>query len=371
MGEHLPLRQRHAGTDRLIAVWLLTVAAMVLVIVVLGGLTRLTHSGLSMVEWQPLTGWLPPLTEAAWQAQFAAYQRHPEFRLLNPDMTLDAFKSIFWLEYVHRLWGRLIGLVFLAPFLVFLIRGRIGRRLAVGCAVLFGLGAVQGLLGWLMVKSGLIDRPDVSPYRLAAHFIMALLLLGALIWTALGLLYPPTGGGRRLRAGPPALVLLLLLILATLTSGAFVAGTDAGYHFNTFPLMDGRLIPDDLFVLAPAWRNAFENVALVQLIHRALAVATLVAVIVWRMTAAASALPGRRAHVAANLLVAAVLLQVALGIATLVLHMPIALAAWHQANGVLVWALALWVLFVTRAVTRALPAAVGGDGFADRASRPA
>jgi cytochrome c oxidase assembly protein subunit 15 len=352
--------------DRPVALWLLTVAAMVLVIVVLGGLTRLTHSGLSMVEWQPLTGWLPPLTEAGWQAQFAAYQRYPEFRLLNPGMSLDAFKSIFWLEYVHRLWGRLIGLVFLLPFLVFLIRGRIRGHLAVGCAVLFGLGALQGLLGWLMVKSGLLDRPDVSPYRLAAHFIMALLLLGALVWIALGLLHPATGEGR-VRPGPLALA---LLILTTLTSGAFVAGTDAGYHFNTFPLMDGRLIPEDLFVLAPAWRNAFENVALVQLIHRALAIATLAAVIGWRI-AAASTLTASRGRLAANLLVLAVILQVAIGIATLVLYMPIALAAWHQANGVLVWALALWLLFETRSAPGTLPAVLGGPDLADRVSRPA
>ncbi len=284
-----------AGTDRLIAVWLLAVAAMVLVMVVLGGLTRLTHSGLSMVEWQPLTGWLPPLSEDGWQAQFAAYQRYPEFRLLNPDMTPAQFKSIFWLEYVHRLWGRMIGVAFFAPFLVFLIQGRIRGRLAAGCAVLFVLGALQGVLGWFMVESGLIENPDVSPYRLTAHFILALLLLGALVLTALGVLYPTLPGGRggRLRTAPLALV---LLILATLTSGGFVAGTDAGYHFNTFPLMDGRLIPEDLFVLDPAWRNAFENVPLVQLIHRLLAVTTLLAVIGWRIASAPTA--GHRARAA-------------------------------------------------------------------------
>ncbi|MFO1127307.1 MAG: COX15/CtaA family protein [Rhodospirillales bacterium] len=351
------------AADRTIASWLLAVAAMVLVMVVLGGLTRLTHSGLSMVEWRPLTGWLPPLNEAAWEAQFAAYQGYPEFRLLNPDMTVASFKSIFWLEYVHRLWGRLIGVIFLVPFLVFLARGRVRGRLAVGCAILFGLGAAQGLLGWLMVKSGLVDQPDVSAYRLAAHFVMALLLVGALAWTALGLLFPAAAAGGRIRPMP---LVLVLLILVTLTSGAFVAGTDAGYLFNTFPLMDGQLIPDDLFVLDPAWRNAFENQALVQLIHRALALTTLTTVLVWRV-AAASALVGPRLRLAANLLVAAVLLQVTLGVSTLLLHMPVALAAWHQANGVAVWVLALWVLFEARAV----PSVPGLKSMADGISHPA
>ncbi len=356
-----------AAADRLIAVWLLAVAAMVLVMVVLGGLTRLTHSGLSMVEWRPLTGWLPPLSEAGWQAQFEAYQRYPEFRLVNPEMSLDAFKSIFWLEYVHRLWGRLIGLAFLVPFLVLLIGGRIRGRLAYGCAVLFALGALQGLLGWLMVKSGLVDRPDVSPYRLAVHFVMALLLFGALVWIALELLHPATEERRRPRAGPLALA---LLILAALTSGAFVAGTDAGYLFNTFPLMDGQLIPEDAFVLAPGWRNAFENPALVQLIHRALALATLGAVLAWRV-AGASNLVLPRQRLAANLLVAAVLLQVALGISTLLLHMPIALAAWHQANGVLVWGLALCVLFESRAASPAPANELEGRGELAERARPA
>ncbi|MFO1154124.1 MAG: COX15/CtaA family protein [Rhodospirillales bacterium] len=361
--------------DRLTAGWLLTVAVMVLVMVVLGGLTRLTHSGLSMVEWKPLTGWLPPLSDAAWQAQFAAYQRYPEFRLLNPEMTVDGFKSIFWLEFVHRLWGRLIGLAFFVPFLVFLIRGRIRGRLAVGCAVLFALGALQGLLGWLMVQSGLVDNPDVSAYRLAIHFVMALLLLAALVWTALTVLHPMTlspsaaASRGRVRAGP---LVLALLILTTLSSGAFVAGTDAGFLFNTFPLMDGQVVPEDAFDLVPAWRNAFENPALVQFIHRALALSTLAAVIVWRAVAASSlAAAGGGLLLAANLLLAALLLQVGLGISTLLLHMPIAIAAWHQANGVLVWALAVWVVFESRGLSGSRPVGVAGSELAARISRPA
>lgn len=346
-----------AARQRTIALWLLGVAAMVFGMVVLGGLTRLTHSGLSMVEWRPLTGWLPPLSHAAWEEAFAAYRQYPEFEKINPNMTLAGFQGIFWLEFIHRLWGRLTGVVFILPFLLFLARGWIRGRLAAGCAVLFLVGALQGLLGWYMVKSGLIDRPDVSPYRLTAHFLLALALFGALLWIALGLLRPPRRGGP---AGRPALPVLALagLVLLTLASGGFVAGTDAGYFFNTFPTMDGRWLPEDLFVLHPLWRNFFETVPLVQLTHRVLALITLAAVLAVRFTAA-SARGG--AAMALNAVVALTLVQVGLGIATLLLHMPVTLAALHQANGVLLWGALIAAVFENRDRRQATLALGHGD----------
>jgi cytochrome c oxidase assembly protein subunit 15 len=315
---------------------------MVFGMIVLGGLTRLTHSGLSMVEWRPLTGWLPPLSHAEWEAAFRAYQQYPEFNLMNPDMTLAGFQGIYWLEFLHRLWGRLIGVVFFVPFLYFVIRGRIRGRIAVGCAILFALGALQGLLGWYMVKSGLIDRPDVSPYRLTAHFVAALLLYAALIWMALELLLPPSASAQRASSSPP--VGVALLVLLTLTSGGFVAGTDAGYHFNTFPLMDGQWLPADLFVLTPWYRNFFENVPLVQFTHRVLALATLVVVLLFRLALIRRPLaPDVRRS--ANALSVWVCVQVALGIATLLFHMPVPLASLHQASGVVLWTLAVVTVF--------------------------
>ncbi len=335
---------------RLIAAWLLTVAAMVFAMVVLGGLTRLTHSGLSMVEWRPLTGWLPPFSHAAWEAEFRAYQQYPEFLKLNSGMTLSEFQEIYWLEFLHRLWGRLIGVVFFVPFLFFVVSGWVRGRLAVGCAVLFLLGAMQGALGWYMVSSGLVDRPDVSPYRLTAHLTMALLIYAALIWTAFDLLR-----GRRAAApvGWPAWPALTVagFVFVTIAAGGFVAGTDAGYQYNTFPLMEGRLFPEGAFPLTPLWRNLFETVPLVQFNHRVLAMLTLGAIVAFRLTlrrAAASA-AGRRA---ANFLTVWVFVQVSLGIATLVLYMPVALAAFHQASAVVLWTAAVWTVFEVRRPVR-------------------
>lgn len=350
-----------AGPERLIVAWLFTVAAMVFGMVVLGGLTRLTQSGLSMVEWRPLTGWLPPLSHDAWEAEFRAYQQYPEFIKLNPDMTLAQFEGIYWLEFIHRLWGRLIGVVFLVPFVIFLLRGRIRGRLAAGCVALFVLGGLQGVLGWYMVKSGLVDRPDVSPYRLTAHLTLALLLYAALIWVALDQLrrrgVADTG---RLSAAAMATAALVFL---TITAGGFVAGTDAGYHFNTFPLMDGRLFPEDAFVLTPLWRNFFETIPLVQFVHRWLAILTLLAIVVFRLTRRVADL-SPRGRLAADVLLGWAFVQVGLGIATLLMHMPTALAALHQASAVVLWTLAIWAVFDIRRSSRPLLAQTGqkGDG---------
>lgn len=331
---------------QVIAYWLLVVAGMVFVMVVIGGVTRLTESGLSIVDWRPVTGWLPPLTEARWEEVFAAYRTSPEFRQVNSSMTLADFKGIFWLEYIHRLWGRLIGIAFIVPFLTFLMLKWVDRRLAFKLLVMFVLGGLQGVLGWFMVKSGLGDRPDVSQYRLTAHLGAALLIYGYIIWVAWGLLFPKSRGV----IGPPGwgfAVTVCVFIFLTMMSGGFVAGLDAGFAYNTFPLMDGELIPDHLFALSPVLINFFEDVTTVQFTHRVLAVTTLALVIAfWFVVRRGSAsVPARRAS---NFLLGLAVLQVTLGISTLVLFVPVPLAAAHQAVAVMLLTAGLWTAFQLR-----------------------
>ncbi len=336
---------RTRRTDVAIACWLLACAALVFAMAVIGAVTRLTESGLSMAEWRPLVGAVPPLSDGEWQRVFDLYRETPEYRLKNAGMTLDAFRHIFFWEMLHRLWGRLIGVVFAVPFLWFWLRGRIARPLLPRLAGLLVLGALQGLLGWYMVRSGLVDRPSVSHYRLAAHLGLAFLIYGLLLWQAMALLAPA-------RPSPPpaadglvrhAWVALALLAAAVLW-GALVAGLDAGLAYNSFPLMNGALLPDESWILVPAWRNLFDNTALVQFAHRWLALATTVAVLaLWlRGRRADVAWRARQATLAAGLMA---LVQVALGIATLLLAVPIAVAAAHQAGALLLAALLLWSAF--------------------------
>jgi heme a synthase len=311
---------------RAVAAWLFLCAALVFAMVVVGGATRLTRSGLSIVEWQPLIGAIPPLSEADWQALFAKYRETPEFRLVNFDMTLEGFKGIFWWEYSHRLLGRVIGIVFLVPFLWFLLKGRLEPRLAWQLGGIFLLGALQGVVGWLMVKSGLVDDPKVSPLRLTAHLGLALAIFMAELWLALALLSRPARGG--LAAVLPFLVLLMAL------SGAMVAGLRAGAAYNTFPLMNGHLVPPETFMLEPWWRNFLYNMAGVQLVHRSFfwVLALLVPLAWWRW----------RRVPAANALLAAFVLQAGLGIATLLNGVPLALGIAHQAGAVLLLGAAVW-----------------------------
>ena len=275
--------KRVARNSRAVAWWLLGLAGLVLAMVVLGGITRLNHAGLSIVDWRPLVGVLPPFGEEAWQALFVDYKRFPEYQELNPGMTLAGFKEIFWLEYAHRLLGRIVGIAFALPFIWFLIRRAFDRPLAVKVLAIGVLGGLQGLLGWYMVKSGLVDRPDVSPYRLAAHLGLAVAIYGCLIWVALGLL---TGGSvecvRRAGRWRGAIWGATGLVFLTVLSGAFVAGNDAGLAYNTFPLMADAIVPPDIFLIEPLWRNFFENVPLVQLDHRLLAMLTaLIVILIW------------------------------------------------------------------------------------------
>ena len=341
----------HPIGQRAIALWLLILCAMVFVMVVLGGLTRLTHSGLSMVEWRPITGWLPPLNDAQWQQAFDHYRRFPEYRAYNSGMTVEEFMEIFWLEYLHRLWGRLMGLAFLIPFVVFCVRGWVDRRLGIQLMGAFVLGGLQGALGWYMVASGLVDRPDVSQYRLTAHFLAALAIYGYMLWLALTLLLPrtePAEGADRLYRGSLAVTALALL---TMVSGGFVAGLDAGFAYNTFPLMDGEILPDAAYSLSPWYINLFEDITTVQFNHRILATATVVAVAVFWL-ASRRAMLSKRTRIAAIHLMALVLIQAGLGIATLLMQVPVALGSLHQVGAILLFSVALWTVFELRQATR-------------------
>ena len=344
----------HGGSRRAIGVWLLVCCAMVFVMVVLGGVTRLTHSGLSMVEWKPLTGILPPLTTAEWHEAFAKYRQYPEFQKLNRGMDLAGFKAIFWLEYVHRLWGRAIGVVFAVPFVYFLLRRRIERSLAPKLAVMFVLGGLQGLMGWYMVRSGLVDRPDVSQYRLTVHLGAAFAIYGYMFWVALDLLLPRPAPLAEPRRSMHRLVLALLaVIVVTVLSGGLVAGTDAGLAYNTFPLMDGRLVPEGLLAMNPPLANAFENVIMVQFNHRVLALATAVLTVVLWLLARRAALPSR-ARAAHHALLGAAALQLVLGIATLLSAVALPVATVHQAGALVLFTALLWALFEMRpAIPRA------------------
>ena len=323
---------------RAIAAWLFACCALVFAMVVVGGITRLTHSGLSIVEWQPVIGVVPPLDDAQWQAEFDKYKLSPEFRQRNFDMTLEGFKGIFWWEYGHRLLGRLIGAAFFLPFAYFLARRAIHGALAWRLAGIFLLGGLQGAVGWLMVASGLVDDPRVSSIRLAAHLGIAFLIYGSMLWVALGL---AAGTGPR---ASPGLVrfsrLYAAVVFVQVISGALVAGIHAGLAYNTFPLMNGQWIPDEVMLIDPWWRNFVFNMATVQLDHRAIAMLVAFgALALWWAARRAGTAPRQRAWSLA--LVAAAALQVAAGIATLLARVPVPLAAIHQAGALVVFTCAL------------------------------
>jgi heme a synthase len=334
-----------------VAAWLYFCCAMIFAMVIIGGVTRLTESGLSITEWQPVAGAIPPLTEQAWQEEFAKYQRIPEYQLRNTSMTLAEFKTIFWWEYIHRLWGRLIGLAYFVPLAWFLIRGHVRGRLAWRLGGIFVLGGLQGALGWFMVQSGLVDRIDVSPYRLTAHLGLALAIYAMSLWTALDLTQPREPANHRLGTASRAFVALVFL---TLLSGGFVAGLDAGMTYNTFPLMDGRLVPPGYFAEQPWWVNLFENVAAVQFNHRVLAMTTLLAAVALGIAGRSSPSPRIRTLTAATAGMA--FLQVILGVSTLLLVVPITLAAAHQGGAVILLTLALCLAHAVRSSAALTPA---------------
>ncbi|HEY6982127.1 COX15/CtaA family protein [Reyranella sp.] len=318
--------------------WLIVVATMIFVMITLGALTRLTESGLSMVEWHPVTGVVPPLSEQAWQAELKEYLSSPQGRLVNPDFDVAQFKQIFWLEFIHRLWGRLIGVVVAVPLLWFWLRGRLSPGLKPRLVALLLLGGLQGALGWAMVASGLVSRPSVSHYRLAAHLLAAVALYAYTVWLVLEL--GPQGERRdepRTRREATGLIAFVFVVM---TFGALMAGLRAGLMHNTFPTMSGYWIPPGMFDLSPWWINIFENGTTVQFIHRWLAKLLVLGVLAlaWRV---------RRPETYAA--AAMVLLQLCLGIATILSGVEIGLASMHQAGAVLL----LTTLIVVR--FRAMP----------------
>lgn len=310
--------------------WLYACCALVFAMVLLGGITRLTESGLSIVHWRPFTGWIPPMNEAAWTAVFDSYRQSPEFQKLNFWMALEDFKRIFWLEYLHRVLGRIIGIAYFLPFAWFLIRYRLPAGLTGRLAFLFVLGGLQGVLGWYMVKSGLVDQPSVSQYRLAAHLGLAVVIYAAMLYTALGLRtapsVAPSHGARNLS----------ILVFITMIWGAFVAGMDGGAVFTTFPLMDGKLVPPNALSISPVWLNLFENIGTVQFIHRVLAVCTVIAALwLWWACRREKSRPMMWVAIFAGL-------QFCLGIATILSGAAIYIAWAHQGGAMLLFTAAIW-----------------------------
>ncbi len=336
------------GRNRsVLGIWLLTVAFLVFCMVVLGGVTRLTESGLSMVDWRPVTGWLPPLDDAAWQAEFDKYKQFPEYQKVNRGMSLDDFRMIFAFEYAHRLLGRIIGLAFILPLLFFWWRGLVGRRDIVPLLGLFLLGGLQGGIGWFMVASGLVDRPDVSQYRLALHLFAALLIFSLLLWRGWMYLGPPPQLQGQVKKPRAHAWILLAAVAVQIVLGAFVAGTNAGFSYNTFPLMEGAFIPDGIGELQPWWLNLFENTLTVQFDHRMWAYMVVVLTVALVMQTARY-LPDAVAMRAAWWVMAAVVAQFVLGVATLLAVVPVPLGALHQAGAVIVLALVLRFLYLLR-----------------------
>ncbi|KAM3606338.1 uncharacterized protein V6R79_014699 [Siganus canaliculatus] len=341
----------NAATNRIVGRWLLGCSGLVVGAVVLGGVTRLTESGLSMVDWHLVREMKPPQSQAEWEAEFSKYQQFPEFKIMNHDMTLPEFKFIFYMEWGHRMWGRLVGLAYILPTIYFWRKGYFTRSMKGKVLGLCGFVFFQGLLGWYMVKSGLEEKPEsydvprVSQYRLSAHLGSALLLYCASLWTGLTLLLPPHKIAetkrllhlRRFAKGTGGLVFLTAL------SGAFVAGLDAGLVYNSFPKMGERWIPDDVLAFSPTLKNFFENPTTVQFDHRILAISSLTAITGLYMFSRRMMLP-RRAKIAISLLAAMAYGQVALGISTLLLYVPTPLAATHQSGSVALLSLAIWVL---------------------------
>jgi len=336
-----PDRAATRQSRRLVAIWLFAVAAMIMVMIVLGGATRLSGSGLSIMEWAPLMGALPPVSDAEWQRLFALYQRIPQYSLVNEGFGLSGFKQIFWLEWTHRLWGRLIGCVFLLPLIWLWATARVERRLVPRLALLFALGGLQGAVGWFMVASGFLpEATAVSPYRLVVHLVLALLLYSAVFWTALSTLWPVRIASP-VRPWLPGLVIACAgMVSLTIVAGGFVAGLHAGLVYNSFPLMDGHLVPDGYATLHPLWLNLTENVPAVQFDHRVLATVTLVLLSVMAVLGPRAGLP----RSLAAWLGAAVAAQYLLGVTTLLWVVPVGLATAHQFGAVLLLTAVLAVL---------------------------
>ncbi len=327
---------------RAIRIWLGVVLLTLFCLVLVGGATRLTDSGLSITEWKPIHGVVPPLSAAEWDEEFALYQKIPEYEQVNKGMTVEEFKTIFWWEWGHRLLARSIGLIFALPLLYFWVSGRIERRVKLPLLGLLALGGFQGFIGWWMVSSGLAERVDVSQYRLATHLVIACLIFSGCVWIMRALAPHsddpvPSPAARKLAAA------LAVLSLFQIYLGALVAGLDAGLAYNTWPLMDGALVPSDLFVQSPAWLNLFENAKTVQFVHR-LGAYVLFAAALWHMIQCLRQGPGTTHARRSVVLFALITLQAALGITTLVMQVPLHAALAHQGGALVVlgFAVAHW-----------------------------
>jgi len=330
-----------------LGVWLLICAVVVYIMVVVGGITRLTQSGLSMVEWAPIMGIFPPLDEATWLEIFRKYQAFPEYQKINLGMSLVEFKNIFWWEYGHRVLGRFIGLIYLLPLLFFLAKGMVPKAWLFRLFALFVLGGLQGLMGWYMVKSGLVDVPYVSQYRLVAHLGLALLIFATMFWYSMDFLRSGVARQCASKTYRNLTGYLVVVVFLMMLSGGFVAGTKAGFIMNTFPKMSGQWLPDTWMAMSPWWRNFFENPITVQFMHRCLA-------LVVAFSAVLTFWQARKQNFAtrADLVILIMLLQISLGIAALVLIVPIVLGAAHQAGAVALLASALLVAHCARKLPR-------------------
>ncbi len=329
--------------DGAVRAWLLAVAMLVFAMVIVGGATRLTDSGLSITEWKPLLGAIPPMTDQAWQEAFAKYKEIPQAQIVNPHMTVETFKFIYWWEWSHRQLGRLIGVAFALPLVVFALTGALRQGLGTRLAGILALGGLQGFIGWFMVQSGLEARVDVSPYRLALHLSVAVLIFGALLWTEMDL----TSRGRNIRLVTLSATqrrlsaVLVAAIFLQIILGAFVAGMKAGNAFNTWPLMDGHIIPAGIGELAPWWHNITENPATVQFDHRIAAYLVAVLVVVHALAVARQADDERLVH-SAFVMVAIVTAQIGLGVWTVLASVPLWLGLAHQGGALILFAAALW-----------------------------
>lgn len=331
-----------------IILWLLTGCFLIYVMVVIGGITRLTHSGLSMVEWNMIVGSLPPMSEADWQVPFEKYQQSPEYQLINNQFTLEEFKSIYWWEYIHRLLGRTIGLVFIIPFIYFWLKKRFDRPLLKKMVILLSLGAFQGFLGWFMVKSGLQKEPHVSHYRLAAHLISAFTVFGFTFWYALDLLYPNKIEETELSRKVKRLTSVAFgIVIIQIIYGAFVAGLKAGLFYNTFPRMGTSYFPDTILTLDSFWKNFIENPAGVQFVHRCIAYIAVIAIaLVWDKARKMEL--SRLQRKAANFMLGILVVQFLLGIITILFAVPIIMGVLHQTGAFVLFAAMLFFMHSLR-----------------------
>ncbi|MDQ5904802.1 MAG: heme a synthase [Pseudomonadota bacterium] len=334
----------YSAARRQIAAWLFACSAMVFAILVVGGVTRLTHSGLSIVEWQPIVGVIPPLNQVEWEETFDKYKKTPEYQQVNHQMSLDEFKGIFYWEYWHRVLGRLIGVAFFVPFLYFWLRKKIEPGLTPKLLGIFLLGGLQGGMGWYMVKSGLVDDPRVSQYRLTAHLSIAFLIFISMMWVALGLVAERarSSADAALRKMQRVGFWLCILVGYMVVTGGFVAGIRAGKAYNTFPLMNGHIVPPEIFMIDPWYLNFFNNMATTQFNHR-LGAWLLAFIVPWFWYRLRATPVSVRARNVATLLLLVLAAQITLGIATLLMAVPVPLGAAHQGGAMVVFCILLWL----------------------------